>query len=100
MACTLLLAWGVQLVLLAVVAEVDVKLEVVAEVMGLVVYDGVHVAACVGRALCASCRCCCDRRGAGRCVVGGAACHVGRRARWRLRGVCSWCSLSAWRWRG
>jgi len=44
----------VQLVLLAVVAEAGVELDVVAEVMGLVVYDGVHVAACVGRALFAS----------------------------------------------
>jgi len=50
----LALAWGVQLVLLAVVAEAGVELDVVAEVMGLVVYDGVHVAACVGRALFAS----------------------------------------------
>jgi len=40
----------VQLVLLAGVAEADVGLDVVAKVMGLVVYDGVHVAACVGRA--------------------------------------------------
>jgi len=48
--CSLALAWRVQLVLLAGVAEADVGLDVVAKVMGLVVYDGVHVAACVGRA--------------------------------------------------
>jgi len=55
-ACTLLLALGVRLVLLAVVAETDVKLDVVAEVMGIVVFDGVHIGACVRRAAGASCR--------------------------------------------
>jgi len=56
----LYLAWGVQLVHLVgvVVAEaaaVD-ELEAVAGVVRLVVWDGVHVAACVGRAAGGSCR--------------------------------------------
>ena len=50
------LAWGAHFVLLVGVTVADVELDVVAEVMGRVVYDGVHVGACVGRALCASCR--------------------------------------------
>jgi len=37
----------VQLVLLSGVAEAVVDLDVEAEVMGLIVCDGVHVAACV-----------------------------------------------------
>ena len=36
-ACTLPLAWGVQLVLLVGVAVADVELDVVADVMGLIV---------------------------------------------------------------
>jgi len=52
------LAWGVQLVhLLGVVvaeAAADDELEAVAGVVWLVVWDGVHVAACVRRAFCAS----------------------------------------------
>jgi len=51
--------------LLAVVAEADVELDVVVEVIGLVVYDGVHVAACVGCAAGASCRRGCGGRRAG-----------------------------------
>ena len=123
-ACTLLLAWGVQLVLLVGVALADVELDAVAgvvqlviwdgvrvtvawgvqlvlfvdlamaKVVGLVVYDGVHVAACVGCAAGASCRCGFGRRGARRGGGGGAACRAGRRARCRLRGACSWCFLS------
>jgi len=92
----LYLAWGVQLVHLVgvVVAEaaaVD-ELEAVAGVVRLVVWDGVHVAACVGRAAGGSCR----RGGGG----GGAVRHVGRRACRRSREACSWWFLSAWRWRG
>jgi len=90
-ACTLLLALGVRLMLLAVVAEADVELDVVAEVMGIVMYDGVHIRACVGCAAGASCRWGCGRRGAGRDGEGGADCRVRRHARWRLCGVCSWC---------
>ena len=79
--------------LLAVVAEADVELDVVAQVMGLVVYDGVQIDACVGCAAGASCLCGCGRRGAGRGGGGGAACRVGWRARCRLRGLCSLCFL-------
>jgi len=43
-ACTLLLAWGVQLVLLVGVAVADVELGAMAGVVGIVVWHGVFVA--------------------------------------------------------
>jgi len=89
------LAWGVQLVHLVgvVVAEAaaDDKLEAVAGVVRLVVWDGVQVAACVRRAAAGS-----RRRGG---IGGGAVRRVGWRACRRLREACSWWFLSAWRWR-
>jgi len=55
-ACTLALAWDVQLVLLAGVAVADVELDAAAEVVRVDMWDGVHVGACVGCAAGASCR--------------------------------------------
>ena len=50
------LAWGAQLVLIVGVTSADVaadaELAAVVGVMRLIVWDGVHVAACVGRAVC------------------------------------------------
>jgi len=64
------LAWGAQLVLIVGVTSADVaadaELAAVVGVMRLIVWDGVHVAACVGRAVCSFCR-----PGGGR---GGAVC--------------------------
>jgi len=51
------------------------------------------------RAVCAFYRRRCGDRGAGRGGGGGAACRVGQCASCTLRGVCSWCTLSAWWWR-
>ena len=53
-ACTLALAWGVQLLLFVNVAVADVELDAVAGVVRIVVYDGVHVGACRGCAAGAS----------------------------------------------
>jgi len=72
-------ACGVQQVLLAGAAEADVELVVEAEVVRIVVYDGVHVGACVGFAAGTFFR----PFGGG----GGAACRVGRLARCRSHGV-------------
>jgi len=94
---TLPLAFRVPLVLNGGVAAAYVELDVVEGVVLLVEWDGVQVAACARRAAGTFCRSdggrrCCGRR-AGRGGGGGAACHAGRRARWRLRGASTLCFL-------
>jgi len=64
----------------------------VAGVVRLIVWDGVHVAACVGRAVCAFCR----PSGGG----GGEVCRVRRGAPCGLCLACSLCFFSDWRWQG
>jgi len=89
-ACMLPLAWGGQFVLLVGVA--------VARVVRFDVWDCVHVAACVRRAVCAFRRRGGGGRASGRGGGGGAVRRLGRRACCRLRGACSLCFLSAWLW--
>jgi len=81
--CKLLLVFGVQLVLFVGVA--------VAGVVRFVPRDGVHVGVCVWRAPRAVCR----RRGGG----GGSVRPAGRCAGSGLSLACTWCRLSASRWR-
>jgi len=81
--CTLRVVFGVQFVIFVGVA--------VAGVVWFVPRDGVHVAACVWRAAGTVCR----RRG-GR---GVSVCPAGRCATWGLSLACTWCRLSASRWR-
>ena len=87
------LACGAQLVLIVGVTATDVAADeernTVAKVVRLIVWDGVHVAACVGRAVCDFCR----PAGGG----GGEVCRVGRGARWGLCLACSLFFFSAWR---
>ena len=89
------LAWGVQLVLIVGVTAADVaadeERDAVAGVVRLIVRAGVHVAACVCRAVCAF-----FRPAGGR---GGVVCSAGRYARCGACLACSWCCLSASRWR-
>ena len=93
---TLPLAWGTQLVLIVGVTAADVaadeKRDAVAGGVRLIVWYGVHVAACVERAFCAF-----WRPAGGGC---GEVCRVGRGARCDLCLECSLCFLSAWRWQG
>jgi len=74
---TLPLAWGAQLVLIvrvtAAAVAADEKRDAVAGVVRLIGWDGVHAAACVGRAVCGFFR----PAGGG----GGEVCRVGRGAR-------------------
>jgi len=76
---------GVQPVLLVGVAVADVQPDVVAGVVRFVIWDDMHVVACVKNADGA----CFRRGGAG----GGAFRRLGRRARCRLRGACNMCFL-------
>jgi len=97
--CNMPLSRGVQLVIIGGVAAAGVKLDVVARAVRIVERDGVQVASCARREFCVSWQRGRGRRGCGHGGGGGAVCLAGRCASCGFCLACSWCCLSASRWR-